>query len=155
VNRADVVKLLTLAATYDLRKLGEADVEAWFLAVDDLVLEDAQEAVVAYYREHTERIMPAHVRQGVRALRAARRRQEPHPIRSLPSPFEKDDMGRQVQIARGAATVREIVGPVLARIAEKSAGQSGAVSALEQLRQITAGPDWTDPDAASDGEVVP
>jgi hypothetical protein len=152
VTRAEIVVLLTRMSTYDLRKFGDADVEAWYMALDDLPsVDEAMAAVVAHYRESTDKIMPAHVRQGVKAMRQARRRNEPHPIRELPSRFERD-MGEQVRVARGAATVRDVLGPVLEHIARQSAGQPAAVSAIDQLRAITAGPGW-DTDTI-DGEVI-
>ena len=148
MNRAEVVLLLTLAGTFDYRKVGDADVEAWHLALDDIDLDDAKAAVVRHYRESTDRLMPAHVRQRVKTIRAERARHQPHEVRALPSPFEKPDMGDQVQIARGVASVREVLGPLVEHLAERS----GAVGAVRELRAITAGPGWVDADAV-DGEV--
>jgi hypothetical protein len=91
-------------------------------------------------------MMPAHVRQGVKAIRKERKRHEPHEARTLPSRFE-DDMGRQVRIERGAASARDVLAPLLEHLAARS-DASAAVSALEELRAITAGPGWT-----ADGDV--
>jgi hypothetical protein len=146
VDRSEVVLLLTLAATFDYRKTGDADIEAWYLALDDLDLDDAKTAVVQHYRNTTDRLMPAHVRQGVKAIRAERTRHEPHEIRSLPSRFE-DDMGRQVRIERGAASARQVLAPLIEHLAARS-DAAPAMSALDELRAITAGPGWsTDDDA--------
>jgi hypothetical protein len=149
----EIVELLTLAATYDYRKIGEADVEAWHLALDDITIDDAKTAVVAHYRESTDRLMPAHVRQGVRALRALNRRHEPHEIRALPCGFDHDTV-RQVQLARGVATVREVLAPVLEHLAERAAETPAARSAVETLREITPGPEWTDAAIAAPGEEL-
>lgn len=141
MTKADVVLLLGFASMYDYRRIGEADVEAWYLVVGDLDLDDAKAAVIAHYRDSTERLMPAHVRQGVKTIRADRRREQTHEVRALPSRFEAD-MGRQVRMERGAAQVREVLGPVLQHLADRS-GAAAAVSAVEELRAITAGPGWT------------
>lgn len=138
MNKSEVVLLLTLAGTFDYRKVGDADVEAWHLALDDVDFADAKAAVVRYYRESRERLMPADVRQGVKAIRAERRRQEPSEARALPSKFE-DDMNRQVRMRAGAAKVHEVLAALGAHFAEQS---PPPVSAMEQLRAITAGPDW-------------
>ncbi|WP_045740886.1 hypothetical protein [Actinoplanes rectilineatus] len=138
MDRAEVVLLLTLAGTFDYRKVGDADVEAWHLALDDIPLDDAKAAVVRHYRESRERLMPADVRQGVKAIRAERRRLEPSDARALPSKFE-DDMNRQVRMSAGAATVREVLAAIGAHLESQS---PPPVSAMDQLRAITAGPDW-------------
>jgi hypothetical protein len=151
VTPGEVSRLLAACAMFDFRTVEEPDAEAWHLVIGDLDYEEAMEAVRRHYADSTDRMMPAHIRQGVKALRQARRRQEPHPIRELPSRFERD-MGEQVRVARGAATVRDVLGPVLEHIARQSAGQPAAVSAIDQLRAITAGPGW-DTDTI-DGEVI-
>jgi hypothetical protein len=68
----ETVDLLTVAAAYDLRKLGESDSIAWHAAIGDLGFRDARAAVVAHYQETTERIMPAHVRLRVKEVRRIR-----------------------------------------------------------------------------------
>lgn len=138
VNKSEVVLLLTFAATFDHRKTGEADVEAWHLALDDLPFDDAKQAIVAHYREQTDRLMPAHVRAGVKAIRDERRRQMPSEARALPSPFEQD-MNRQVRMEAGAAQVREVLSRITSHLESKS---QPPVSAMQQLREITAGPEW-------------
>ncbi|AEV86716.1 hypothetical protein ACWT_5699 [Actinoplanes sp. SE50] len=143
MDKAEVVLLLTLAATFDYRRIGEADVEAWYLALDDIDLDDAKAAVVRHYRDQTDRLMPAHVRAGVKAIRAERRRLEPSEALQLPSKFE-DDMNRQVRMQAGGAHVRE----VLAAVGHHLEAQSPpSVSAMDQLRALTAGPNW-DADAS-------
>lgn len=138
MDKSDVVLLLAFAGTYDYRKTGDADIEAWYLAVGDLDFEDAKQAVVAHYRSTDVRMMPFHVRQGVKAIRAERRRQEPSEALELPSPFE-EDMNRQVRMEAGAAQVRDVLAAITSHLESKS---PAPVSAMEQLRAITAGPEW-------------
>lgn len=68
----EVIDLLTTAAAYDRRKVGDADVVAWRAAIGDLDFPDALDAVVGHYTESTEWLMPAHVRTRVKAIRSAR-----------------------------------------------------------------------------------
>lgn len=63
MNRADTARLLTLAASFDARTIGDADVLAWQAALDGLDYARCQAAVVKHYRENTDRIMPAHIRR--------------------------------------------------------------------------------------------
>lgn len=146
MNRPEVVVLLTLAGTYDYRKVGDADVESWHLALGDVDFDDAKNAVVRHYREFTDRLMPAHVRNGVKVIRDERRRLEPSEARALPSPFE-EDINRQVRMEAGAATVREVLSRLTAHLEGKSAPP---VSAMERLRAITAGPDWNGDEQTAD-----
>ena len=143
MNKAEVVLLLTLAGTYDYRKTGDADVEAWYLALDDIGLDAAKAAVVRHYRDSTDRLMPAHVRRGVRAIREEQRRHEPAEARALPSRFESD-LGRDLRARRGAATVRELLAQITDHLADQA---NPALPAVEKLRAITAGPGWTPEDA--------
>lgn len=147
MTRSEVAILLGLAAARDYRKIGETDVLAWHEDIGDLDFADAREAVSRHYRESTDRLMPAHVRRIVRDIRAERRKAEPHPVRSLPSRFE-DDMGRRVRLERGAASVREVLAPIVEHLAEQR-GAELPPSAMEQLRAITPGPGWV-----ADGDVA-
>jgi len=72
VKRSEVSELLTLAAAFDRRTIGEADVEAWFLLLANVAFEDARRAVLRHYADETRWIMPADVRRGVRTIRAER-----------------------------------------------------------------------------------
>jgi hypothetical protein len=136
----DVARLLAACAMYDFRPVETADAAAWFQVVGDLDYDDAMESVRRHYQVSTDRMMPAHVRQGVKAIRADRSRLQKHEVRELPSRFE-DDMGRQVRIASGAATAREVLAPLLEHLAQKS-GEPAGLSALDQLRELTTGPNW-------------
>ena len=113
MTRSETAKLLAFCAAYDQRTIGDADVLAWHEALDspwvpNIDLDEAQEAVVAYYRETTQRIGVADILKRVKTWRAERighqiapKRQgtpateeyrrirgeweaRPHPIRSRP-----------------------------------------------------------------------
>lgn len=145
MDKSEVVLLLAFAGTYDYRKVGDADIEAWHLAVGDLDFEDAKAAVVAHYRNTADRMMPFHVRQGVKVIREERKRQEKHEVRELPSRFEPD-MNRQVRMEAGAATAREVLARITAHLEERT---PAPLSALDELRAITAGPDWAEDSEAA------
>lgn len=134
----EVARLLAACAMYDFRTVEKPDVAAWSHVIGDLDYDDAMEAVKRHYQAQTERMMPAHVRQGVKAIREERRRMERSAARELPSVFE-EDMNRQVRMQAGSARVREVLAELTAHLDRKS---PAPVSAIEQLREITAGPDW-------------
>lgn len=117
MNRSEIAVLLALAAGRDQRTVGESDVLAWHEDVGDLEFADARAALGRHYRESTDRIMPAHVRRLVRVIREERRgHEQPSEPRALPSRFE-DDITRTVRVKEGIAQCREVLGPVMARIA--------------------------------------
>lgn len=71
----EVRELLSVAAGYDFRKVGQSDVDAWVLALQDqripnLSLGECVDAVILHYQDSTDRIMPAHILKRVRADRA-------------------------------------------------------------------------------------
>ena len=149
MNRTEIVVLLTLAAAFDYRKVGDADVEAWYLALDDIALDDAKQAVVAHYRETRERLMPSDVRQIVRDKVAAEKRanRQPPPALALTSRFEPDEV-RGLKLARGQAMMAEVLGPLAAKLAEgRRDRERQAAQVWDELRQVTAGPDWPEQDA--------
>jgi hypothetical protein len=64
---------MRMAVTIDARvEVTDLAAETWDLTIGDLDARDAAEALVAHYRESTDRVMPAHIRTRVRAARAAR-----------------------------------------------------------------------------------
>lgn len=69
---AETVKLLGLCAAFDNRTIGRADAAAWHEIVGEYPFSDAREAVIAYYRDQRDRIMPSDVRRGVSVIRRAR-----------------------------------------------------------------------------------
>lgn len=51
MNKAEAAELLTFAAAFDQRTIGNADVEAWALALADVPWDDStREAVARFYR---------------------------------------------------------------------------------------------------------
>jgi hypothetical protein len=72
----EVRELLSVAAGYDLRTVGQSDVDAWVLALQDLriprlSLGECVDAVILHYQTSTDRIMPAHILDRVRRERQA------------------------------------------------------------------------------------
>lgn len=139
----EVAEVLGRCALYDYRDVTKFDVAAWYAVIGHHDLGDAIEAVVRHYADSTDRIMPAHINRLVKQIREDRRRLEQKPeVLALPSRFE-DDINRQVQLKQGAATAREVLGPLLEHLASRSQPQQ---SAMEQLRELTAAPASADPD---------
>lgn len=71
---SDIAVLLTKAAAYDRRTVGEADVAAWHEVLADLDLADALSAVARHYRDNAQWIMPSHIRAIVGEIERERRR---------------------------------------------------------------------------------
>lgn len=113
----EVIDLLTTAAAYDRRTVGETDVIAWHRAVADLDVLDAQDAVVGHYSETTEWLMPAHVRKRVKAIRAARAAIDPVPappaeLADRPADYKAALQNAVAKMARGFALPRQIAAKV-------------------------------------------
>lgn len=85
MNAEETGRVLAKCASYDRRKIGDADVIAWFQVLGDLPYNDCIAAVVAHYTDSTDWIMPAHVRRRVRDIRDARLEatEVPEPPREL------------------------------------------------------------------------
>lgn len=68
MNSDDIINLLSIAAAYDRRTIGEADVVAWSAAADigRWTYEEARLAIQAHYAEDTDWLMPAHITQRIR-----------------------------------------------------------------------------------------
>lgn len=62
MTKAEIAELLTLAAAFDQRTIGESDVEAWHEVLGDICFADARDLLVAHYKARAERVMPAHLR---------------------------------------------------------------------------------------------
>jgi len=86
-----VIDLLTVAAVFDFRSIGEADAIAWHTVLGDLEFGDARAAVLAHYAESCDRVMPANIRQRVKAIRRDRLARE---ITPAPPPELADQPGR-------------------------------------------------------------
>jgi hypothetical protein len=73
VTPADAAELLTLAAAFDRRTVGEADARAWAAALHDMPLDpDARAAIARHYGQSTDWLTPAHVRHHRRKIRDER-----------------------------------------------------------------------------------
>jgi hypothetical protein len=63
---AEVADFLSIATGVDKRTIGEVDVRAWQLVLDDIAFPDAVTAMRAYYRENTRPVMPADIVQRIK-----------------------------------------------------------------------------------------
>lgn len=72
MTKAQVARLLAVCAAFDQRTSGEEDDVAWLAAIGDLDFAEARDAVIGYYQENRERIMPSDIRQRVRDVHNAR-----------------------------------------------------------------------------------
>lgn len=68
---SDAARILAVAAVYDRRTIGNVEAQAWADALDGLDPRDCAEAVRAHYRDSTTWLMPAHVRELVKARKRA------------------------------------------------------------------------------------
>lgn len=68
MNLSETADLLTAMSAFDRRTIGDGDVIAWQAVLPDAAFADALEAVKRYYAEHTEWMMPAHVRRLIRDI---------------------------------------------------------------------------------------
>jgi hypothetical protein len=75
----ETIDLLGTCAGFDQRTIGRTDAVAWHTVLGDLPLNDSQTAVIAYYRDNRERIMPADIRKRVLAIRRERLEHSPPP----------------------------------------------------------------------------
>lgn len=76
---SQVAELLAMSSAFDSRTIGPADVAAWHAVIGDLDLDDAKAALIGWYAEHHERVMPADIRAGVKRIRRDRLERDPNP----------------------------------------------------------------------------
>lgn len=72
MNLSETARLLSAMSAYDRRTIGDGDVIAWQAVLPDASFDDCLEAVKQHYAEHTEWMMPAHVRRAVRDMSTQR-----------------------------------------------------------------------------------
>lgn len=135
----DVSRVYAYCALLDNRKLpdgeeGERVIMAWYSILRAADRDDALEAARRHYSETTDYLTVPHIMAGIRRIAAERRRAVPHETRQLPSRFESDASRQAIQ-SSGAGAVREVLGPILKRLADKS---EAPPSAMDRLRAITA-----------------
>lgn len=112
----EVVDLLSTAAAFDRRTVGDADVIAWHAAVGDLDLTDAQAAVVQHYQATREWVMPSDVRKLVKQAREKRLAREvipaPRPELADEPRAYQDQFKRQIKaMASGWTMPRALPAP--------------------------------------------
>jgi hypothetical protein len=119
VTLEEVIDLLTLAAAFDRRHIGEADSIAWHAALGDLAFTDAQAALIGHYQDSREFVMPADVRTRVKAARRDRLARE-----VVPAPDIDPDLPGRYRSALAAA-VRRIGDGFASRVAIGSVVREG------------------------------
>lgn len=80
MNASETALLLSLAAAFDQRTIGEADVLAWADLLAGVAYPDAQAVVKAHYATKRDRVMPVDVIDGVRKIRAERIARHEHEL---------------------------------------------------------------------------
>lgn len=63
---SETADLLSIATGVDKRTIGEVDIRAWQMCLDDIPFPEAVKALRAHFREHTRPIMPADIVQRVK-----------------------------------------------------------------------------------------
>lgn len=58
---AETADLLSIASGVDKRTIGESDVRAWQMVLDDIPFDAARAALRDHYRETTKPVMPADI----------------------------------------------------------------------------------------------
>jgi hypothetical protein len=86
MNRAETAELLSLAASYDRRTIGEADVHAWHAALGHYEFDDCRDALIEHYRSSTEWVLPAHIRRVVVSRNNTRSGPLELPANAVPMP---------------------------------------------------------------------
>jgi len=117
MNAEQAGQVLAKCASYDRRKTGDADTIAWYQVLQDLSYDDCIAAVIAHYSDTTDWIMPAHIRQRVKAMRADRLSREitpapPHELADEPGRFRAELKANLREIADGFSIPKAIAGPV-------------------------------------------
>lgn len=68
MNIGETTQALALAQAFDNRTVGEVNIRAWHAVLADAEAADVMAAIREHYAEHTEWIMPAHIRTAVRDM---------------------------------------------------------------------------------------
>lgn len=131
MNRSEIALLLGAVAARDRRTIGETDVLAWHEDLGDLGFDEARAAVSRHFRESTDYLMPAHIRQHVKVIRAEQRKAAE--VRELPSRFETDDE-RDERIRRNVAKIRELLADMAARHSVPDVGIDTPADPSEEIR---------------------
>lgn len=65
MNKTEIAKLLAMAATVDSRNVGTEHVEGWHRVLGEVEFEPAVDAMWAHFRDSTDWLLPAHIKQRV------------------------------------------------------------------------------------------
>ena len=113
MNAEETARLLAKCASFDRRKIGELDIIAWLEVLGDLPYRDCEQAVTGHYSDSTDWIMPAHIRQRVKAMRRDRVNREvvaapPPELTGEPGRYRDELRARVRDIADGRSLKRAI-----------------------------------------------
>lgn len=87
MTREEVAFLLGIIATFDRRTVGEAEVISWHQLLERHQIGDAVEAVRRHFKHSDKFLMPVHLIEGMKAVRADRHEQTRHAeISGRPAP---------------------------------------------------------------------
>ncbi len=117
MDARDVARVLTKAAAFDQRTVGDGDILAWLDAIGDLDVVDALAAVTRHYRDSTDFLRPAHLRRQVAGIVQERanadRERDAAERRSgaLPAISPGPTTDRSAEIAAFVAQVRDVLPP--------------------------------------------
>lgn len=130
MNMFETNRLLTVIAATDGRSVDDATVSVWSGFLGDLPLDECMEAVRRHYLKSASRVMPAHIREQVLAIREERRPR--HEVLAIPSRFEDDDERAQ-RVRRGIAACVE----ALSFNRERHQQERPPEAAIEDAREIS------------------
>lgn len=109
MNYAETARLLAAASSVDRRQLDDATVATWHAILGDLDAGDALEALRRHFAQSTDWLMPAHIRDGVRAIRDQRRAREEAQQRRSIAEARNGDPGRVQRAIEGMRAVRRAI----------------------------------------------
>lgn len=66
MTKPEIGMLLATAAAFDQRTTGVVDIDAWHAVIGHLNFEPARQAVITWYGQSRERIMPADILDALR-----------------------------------------------------------------------------------------
>lgn len=123
---AETARVLTKAAAFDNRTIGETDVAAWHEILGYLDVRDCLTAITTHYSEQRDRAMPADIRRLAIGIRDDRQRRERQAIEPAPVNHERsEDVKRLVQAVADALPKTTIHDRALAQ-ARKDRGRQPA-----------------------------
>lgn len=129
---ADAAELLTLAAAFDRRTVGEADARAWAAALNAVPLDDDARAAVARHYAETDRwLTPAHVLQQRAKIRRDRLDRANVLYEGTPGETGAESIARRRQLLAAVAD---------GRIAPQTAAQAVGLAPGTAPRALTGAP---------------